>query len=658
MAKYQSCTPALYSGDGSRTQFTIPWPYQDKSHIVVELWDDNIKEWIKVQNNTLGYTFSNSYTIQFHEAPQSSTAVSNVRITRKTAINIMAEKFETDRVNCKAVTSGASKCVDDEEGWSEPPTEDDDTTPADPSVPDSGPVYGTIENPDDEEPRKVGDTIYYFHPCKQELRFKEASMFQGGYKYDTGNGIIRWYRKHPTSGVVQLIQEDRNYEARKGHFGSWYTKAPDKFLKYKVTEADVGWKIFITVQCSGCGPEKDGLCAHQFGGMTKHVIHQAGTSDAAVTEEMQGQEKRMIPVGAGWGQIEVKFNSGVIADKLLLGGCISHDTGSITTDTQTGVTYVFDKINEKHFVTTQVLPSMETNVNWEYTVSFTRGIDTSKYKYARWVGKKITHIGAYSETINDVEKLWDPTHTEVDYTSPWIDYSNTGYLSLQGMQECNNQGNLIETAGNNPEAIRDPTWHGDYDIFGLMQSVTTTAIRWRSKVWAIPWGEFDPINFNELTIGGIGLNGPGSACSGNYKEPFIKLPKCPERYKKNHSIFVKNNESFSSWGDRSNNPYRVGFSTYNYKDTSHSWFALDGYWEFSNDEGDTKEVHNRWEGVGYTDWAVWFNENEDVIGFTNRDEEAFLDWHSEYLELARKGALRPWWLQEETDWNWREDTIF
>ena len=63
MAKYQSCTPALYSGDGSRTQFTIPWPYQDKSHIVVELWDDNIKEWIKVQNNTLGYTFSNSYTI-------------------------------------------------------------------------------------------------------------------------------------------------------------------------------------------------------------------------------------------------------------------------------------------------------------------------------------------------------------------------------------------------------------------------------------------------------------------------------------------------------------------------------------------------------------------------------------------------------------------
>ena len=49
MAKFKTEIPGRYSGDGSLKQFIIPFPYQHRSQVKVEIWDDVTSKWIEQQ---------------------------------------------------------------------------------------------------------------------------------------------------------------------------------------------------------------------------------------------------------------------------------------------------------------------------------------------------------------------------------------------------------------------------------------------------------------------------------------------------------------------------------------------------------------------------------------------------------------------------------
>ena len=655
MAKFKTEIPGRYSGDGSLKQFIIPFPYQHRSQVKVEIWDDVTSKWIEQQQGPKGYEFLNDNLIQFFIAPKKSTALYNIQISRNTRISEMLKEFPTDRPECSGDASGLSSCTEPDSSVSEPPTGDDGETPTNPYIPDSGPRYGNLLQPDrlSGRPPIVGDILYYFHGCKGEKKIYNGGYGGVDYVYYTSPAIAKWYRKDIASGAVTLIEEQT--EGKVGY----HQDIPEKFFSYEIQEADVASIIFVNVQCYGCGPEGEGLCEVQYGGSTKEV-HQHSASAAPVNEQSQlTTQKRLIPVGPGYGTIEVNVNPGVNEDRFIFGGALEEDTGEITSNTVTGTTFKYTKKNDKSYVTVQVIPKSNTSVNWEYTVGYTKRIDTTQYKYARWVGKKITHQGAYKLNLaTGTSQLYNPVHSEENYTSPWYDYlSNSDptkrYLTIQGMSECETSGNpIVETKGVNPKPGTHSWKFDDWDIFGLIQSNNTNAIPWRSKVWAVNWAKFDASDFPGLTLGGLGNGTTGSPCGDN-PEPKLTIPDLVgiEELDETYTTFVDNGREFQPYSSTS--MLRDGdYSGYtlDYTTSANSYVALEGYWEFSNSEEETKEVHAAWDGVGYNEYAYFHAhakrkvdaESSRRLGRSGTVD--WLDWGFMYLRASQEDVWAPWFV--------------
>ena len=653
MAKFKTEIPGRYSGDGSLKQFIIPFPYQHRSQVKVEIWDDVTSKWIEQQQGPKGYEFLNDNLIQFFLAPKKSTALYNIQISRNTMISSMLKEFPTDRPGCAGDPSGLSSCTEPDSSVSEPPTGDDGITPTNPYIPDSGPRYGKLVTPDglSGKPPIVNDILYYFHGCKGEKKTYYGGYGSRNFTYYTAPAIAKWYRKDIASGAVTLLEEQTEGTVN-------YTQdIPEKFFAYTIQEEDVGSIIFVNVQCYGCGPEGDGLCEVQYGGSTKEV-HQHSASAAPVNEQSQlTTQKRLIPVGPGYGTIEVNVNPGVNEDRFIFGGALEEDTGEITSDTVTGTTFKYTKKNDKNYVTVQVIPKSNTSINWEYTVGYTKPIDTTQYKYARWVGKKITHQGAYHLNLaSGTSQLYNPVHSEENYTSPWFDYASNSdptkrYLTIQGMSECGTSGNpIVETKGINPKPSTHNWMYDDWDIFGLIQSNNTNAIPWRSKVWAVNWGKFNAGDFPGLTLGGLGNGTTGSPCGDN-PEPKITIPNLvgPEEFDDMYVTFVENGVSIHT---HTNTLYLRDHGsdspTMDYTTSANSYVALDGYWEFSNSEEETKEVQAAWDGVGYNEYAYYHMTAKNEINSTNsirlnrEGTEDWLDWSWMYLRANEEDAFTPW----------------
>ena len=400
----------------------------------------------------------------------------------------------------------------------------------------------------------------------------------------------------------------------------------------------------------------------QYGGTTAEV-HGHTPCATPVNEQIQAPNiKQLIPVGIGYGTIEVNVNPGVNKDRFIFSGAIEEDTGQITSDTQTGTTFKYTKKNEKNFVTAQVIPKDDTSINWEYTVGYTKKVDTTQYKYARWVGKKITHQGAYKLNLaTGTSQLYNPVHSEENYTSPWYDYlSNSDptkrYLTIQGMSECETSGNpIVETKGVNPKPGTHSWKFDDWDIFGLIQSNNTNAIPWRSKVWAVNWAKFNASDFPGLTLGGLGNGTTGSPCGDN-PEPKLTIPdlKGPEELDEIRPFFVEevNGEvkvlSLHSGLEYDRDIGNWSNLTLDYTTSANSYVALEGYWEFSNSEEETKEVHAAWTGVGYQEYAYFHSHAKTVIDDSSRrylgrsGTKDFLDMAWMYLRASEEDYWIPW----------------
>lgn len=747
MARFKTEIPGRYSGDGSLKQYIIPFPYQHRSQVKVEVWDDVTSKWIEIQQGPKGYEFINDNLIQFFIAPKKSTALYNIQITRNTRISEMLKEFPTNRdAACSGDSSGLSSCTEPDSSPSDPPIgEDPGPPPIDPDIPDTGPKYGKLLSPDriNGRPPIPDDELIYFHPCKGPKDTYYPGYGSPPIEFYTAPAVVKWYRKHPDTGVNTLIEEQLeglHYDEGelKRPSNRWKIYLPKKLFKYEVKEEDIGYQIFVTVQCYGCGPEKNGLCKVQYGGRTLEVHGHTKAGEVVPSSVQNPNARRLIPVGPGYGIIEVNVNPGVNKDRFVFGGALEEDTGQITSNTQTGTTFKYTKKNEKNFVTVEVLPKtvlgtfnttnitlttetiiVQSNLNfevndpvrfsisgtgalpqglsanttyyviaytpnsgalkvsatlggsavnlidvgtanypnkfqvvyhadvlWEYTVNYTKKVDTTQYKYARWVGKKITHQGAYIQTIGQGQEIiYNPVHSEENYTSPWYDYSSNNdpakrYLTIQGMSECGTSGNpIVEAKGINPEAEKDPTYKDDWAVFGLIQSNNTLPYPWRSKVWAVNWGEFKASDFPGLTLGGLGNGTTGSPCGDN-PEPKLTIPDLvgSESIKYNwYNHFVEDGEFIDiSMDNIDYSQYKLDYTT-----STNSYVALEGYWEFSNSEEETKEVHAAWDGVGYQEYAYFHSHSRTSIS-SARDAKQYLDMAWRYVRKSEEDAWTPW----------------
>lgn len=69
MALCHNCdeTKIEYTGNGSKTDYTFPFEYNDKRDVEVAYWDDELLVWEKINRNK--WVFQNETTIRFNDAP-------------------------------------------------------------------------------------------------------------------------------------------------------------------------------------------------------------------------------------------------------------------------------------------------------------------------------------------------------------------------------------------------------------------------------------------------------------------------------------------------------------------------------------------------------------------------------------------------------------
>ena len=218
MSLVSPVTPVEYKGNGTKTQFTFPFPYDDKKDVVVEL--NNSGTWIK-QNEGGSYRFLNDNTIEFKFAPKDS-----IKISRQTyARTLLANKFATSRPECEVVDI---TCRGNTDG-----------------------TDGTITDDRDEalRPYKVGDTITYTSPC------------------DDGANVY-WYTTPTSGGSATLIRTD-------------HLRGLTKKTSLVLDTTHIDKRISVKVKCIGCGPP-DGLCCEWTVNTDNDVLDNTGCGLRAV----------------------------------------------------------------------------------------------------------------------------------------------------------------------------------------------------------------------------------------------------------------------------------------------------------------------------------------------------------------------------------------
>ena len=131
-----------YEGDGTRKQFTFPFPYDDKCDVYVFLKDSTGA--FRKQNmstNIFGtYRFINDNTIEFNFAPTSTVKISRQTYSRR----LIANKFEESRTDCAVVNTDCRGETDGTDGY----------------------IY-VDQDEQRVRPFKVGEVLTYVSPCNE-----------------------------------------------------------------------------------------------------------------------------------------------------------------------------------------------------------------------------------------------------------------------------------------------------------------------------------------------------------------------------------------------------------------------------------------------------------------------------------------------------------
>lgn len=454
------------------------------------------------------YRFVNDNTIEFKVAPKNKIKISRKTYSRK----VVANKFATSRPECEVVDI---TCRGNTDG-----------------------TNGTITDDRDEalRPYKVGDTITYTSPC------------------DDGANVY-WYTTPTSGGSATLIRTD-------------HLRGLTKTTSLTLEPIHIDKRISVKIKCLGCGPP-DGLCCE----WTVNTDNDVLKSDVCGLNAVIGSadSKVLHDIRAAHGVIKVTFTSPDIGR---IFNVTFPDGTSYNYTVGGGSTPSAEKVIPKPTNSAYVIITVPnaSGKGWQYSLRCTEAVDTSKYKYVRWVGSGKTYSGSF-------RSIWGseyPSSTQepssgFPKTTQWLEYNSgtqtDGYATINGPGIATWSSWSYTVGKYGPWYFNDRPWDNVYN--------------YQVKPWRSSFTVYGGHNGLGIYFGALSVNNKG-------------LP--------NH----KPN------GNNQNATYGVHYSLSN---TSYQTVA--GYWEFSNDTAVDKVVEARWDGYRGDAWNT--NHMEPVKEFTVDD---------------------------------------
>ena len=512
--------PVEYKGDGTTKRFSFPFPYDDKNDVVVELCTYGTDNWI-VQSEGGSYRFINDNTIEFKFAPKNvggGDSQNAIKISRRTyARRLIANKFAESRPECAVVNVD---CRGEYDG-----------------------TDGTLTDDRDEplRPFKTGDTITYTSPC------------------DEGANVY-WIATPRTgiSGSATVLRTD----LLRGRNDA------DKTTSLTLDPTHIDKRISVKVKCIGCGPP-DGLCCEWTVDTDNDVLDNHGCGLRAIVGS--SSKKMLHHIKSGYGVIRltltspdigrtfnVAFPDGTSYDYTVGGG----DTPSVEK--------IIPKPDDSAYVIITV-PNA-SGKGWQYSLRCTEAVDTSKYKYVRWVGSGKTYSGPFTSIwgIEYPSSTQEPS-SGFPKTTQWLEYNSgtqtDGYATINGPGIAKFSSWSYTVGKYGPYYFNDRPWDNVYN--------------YQVKPWRSSFTVYGGHNGLGIYFGALSVNDKGAP---NHKPN----------------------------GNNQNATYGVHYSLSN---TSYQTVA--GYWEFSNDTAVDKVVEARWDGYRGDAWNT--NHMEPVKEFTVDD---------------------------------------
>tara|TARA_R100001594_G_scaffold15364_2_gene32230 strand:+ start:652 stop:2214 length:1563 start_codon:yes stop_codon:yes gene_type:complete len=495
--------PVEYKGDGTTKRFSFPFPYDNKNDIVVELCTNGTNNWI-VQSEGGSYRFVNDNTIEFKFAPKNvggGDEQNAIKISRKTyARRVIANIFAESRPECAVVIKD---CRGEYDGTDGAFTDDRD---------------------EPLRPFKVGDTITYTSPCDD-----------GAYIY--------WYSK-PREGLTGdhiLIRTDQ-LEGRNDE---------DKTTSLTLVDSHLDKRIYVKVQCIGCGPP-DGLCCEWTVETDNDVLDSNGCGLNAVVGSTS--KKMLHNVGTGRGVVRVDFNSPEISRVFNItfpdGTSYDYTVGGTS---KPSAHFIVSKSDASAYLIITVPNASDKG--WEYSLRCTEAVDTSKYRFCRWIGSSKKYIPSYEHG-----DPWGPGKTKI----PAVMKSPTsGFPKTSSWLEHNPGSKTDGYATINGPGIATFTWGGaamTYGAFYFGDEPWNNVYNYQIVPWRSAYTQRGTHNGNSIYFGSLSVNNKG-------------CPNCAPTSSNNDKTYL------THWAI-----------------PSASYSTVAGYWEFSNDTAEDKVVEASWDG--------------------------------------------------------------
>ena len=490
MALVSPVTPVEYEGNGTKTQFTFPFPYDNKKDVVVEL--DSYGTWVE-QSEGGSYRFVNDNTIEFKVAPKNGIKISRQTYARK----IVANKFATSRPECEVVDI---TCRGNTDG-----------------------TNGTITDDRDEaaRPYKVGDTITYTSPC------------------DDGANVY-WYTTPTSGGSATLIRTD-------------HLRGLTKTTSLTLEPIHIDKRISVKIKCIGCGPP-DGLCCE----WTVNTDNDVLKDDVCGLNAIIGStaSKILHNIKSGHGVIRLTLTS---PDVGRIFNVTFSDGTSYDYTVGGGSTPSAEKIIPKPDDSAYVIITVPnaSGKGWQYSLRCTEAVDTSKYRYCRWVGTSKKYSGPYY--TGGAWGFGTRTLVPASTTSPtagfpkkssWLEYNpgskTDGYATINGPGIATFNAWTATVFVHGAFYFGDEPWDNKFNY---------QVVPWRSS-----YTYRGSHNGLGIYFGSLSVNNKG----------------CPD---------------CAPSPTHTNSTYLVHWSLSN-----ESYSTVAGYWEFSNDTAIDKVVEARWDG--------------------------------------------------------------
>tara|TARA_Y100001973_G_scaffold103468_1_gene170787 strand:+ start:7 stop:1557 length:1551 start_codon:yes stop_codon:yes gene_type:complete len=492
--------PVEYKGDGTTKRFSFPFPYDDKNDVVVELCVRGTT-WIE-QSEGGSYRFINDNTIEFNFAPKNTGGPDSqnaIKISRKTySRRVIANTFAESRPECAVVNVD---CRGEYDG-----------------------TDGTLTDDRDEplRPFKTGDTLTYTSPC------------------DEGANVY-WIATPRTgiSGSATVLRTD----LLRGRNDA------DKTTSLTLDSTHIDKRISVKVKCIGCGPP-DGLCCEWTVDTDNDVLDNTGCGLSAVIGS--SAKKMLHNIKPGYGVIKLTLTSPDIGRTFNVafpdGTTYDYTVGG-------GDTPSAEKVIPKSSTSSYVIITVPnaSDKGWQYSLRCTEAVDTSKYKYARFVGAGIIKDPGYWTSGYNAWGYGDGVRRFIDgyeskygpWTTGWYEYNpgskTDGYLTINGPAICTFNAMSVTVMLYGGFYLEDTPWNPATNNY--------QPVPWRSS-----YTQRGHWNGHPLYIGRLSVNGKGNPCSGG--PPII---------------------TYSSL-------------------RPDTWGTVAGYWEFSNDTNTVKNVEARWDG--------------------------------------------------------------